>query len=117
MAPAVVTSMEKVTVFVTMVLGAAENEVVREEAEALAAVLLDEAEAAVGVVREAVALAAVVGEEVDAAVVREVVVVREAAAEDAGLLEEAVAAMVREEAVVGDDAVPATAMDGNLCWT
>jgi len=97
--------MEKVTVFVTMVLDAAENEVVREEAEALAAVLLDEAEAAVGVVREAVALAAVVGEEVDAA------------AEDAGLLEEAVAAMVREEAVVGDDAVPATAMDGNLCWT
>jgi len=76
--------MEKVMVFVTMVVDAAENEVVREEAEALAAV---------------------VGEEVDAA------------AEDAGLLEEAVAAMVREEAVVGDDAVPATAMDGNLCWT
>jgi hypothetical protein len=66
-APAVVMSMEKVTVFVTIVVD-------------VAAVLRDEAE-------------------------------------DAGVVEEAVVAMVREEAVVGDDAVPATAMDGNLCWT
>jgi hypothetical protein len=46
MASTVVTSMKKVTVFVTMVVDAAENEVVREEAEAvegLAAMVGEEA--------------------------------------------------------------------------